>query len=59
VHPADDTWTPCVVSQPFYDRLSGEKQLVLLEGCGHFPYEEPGVSQLREAVEVFLRKRVP
>jgi alpha-beta hydrolase superfamily lysophospholipase len=59
VHPADDKWTPFVVSQPFYDRLSGEKQLVLLEGCGHFPYEEPGVSQLREAVEVFLRKRVP
>ena len=26
----------------------------MLEGCGHLPYEEPGVSQLREAVERFL-----
>ncbi len=57
-HPADDKWTPLAVSQPFYDRLSGEKQLVMLEGCGHFPYEEPGVSQLRDAVETFLQERV-
>ena len=58
-HPADDKWTPLAVSQPFFDRLSGEKELVMLEGCGHLPYEEPGVSQLRDAVEAFLRNRVP
>lgn len=54
VHPADDKWTPLAVSQPFFERLGGDKELVMLEGCGHFPYEEPGVSQLREAVERFL-----
>ena len=55
-HPANDNWTPLAVSQPFFDRLGCEKQLVLLEGCGHLPYEEPGVSQLREAVDQFLSR---
>ena len=53
-HPADDKWTPLAVSQPFFDRLGGEKELVMLDGCGHLPYEEPGVSQLHEAVGRFL-----
>ena len=55
-HPADDRWTPLAVSQPFFDRLSCEKELVMLEGCGHFSYEEPGVTQLREAVGQFLSR---
>ena len=55
-HPADDRWTPLAVSQPFFDRLAGEKKLVMLDGCGHLPYEEPGVSQLKEAVGRFLRR---
>ncbi len=53
-HPADDKWTPFSVSQPFFDSLGGDKELVMLDGCGHFPYEEPGVSQLNEAVRKFL-----
>lgn len=53
-HPAEDTWTPLSVSQPFFDKLGCDKELVMLEGCGHLPYEEPGVSQLREAVRHFL-----
>ncbi|NIN10562.1 MAG: hypothetical protein GTN62_13010 [Gemmatimonadales bacterium] len=56
VHPAEDKWTPLAVSQPFFDRLGGDKELVMLEGCGHLPYEEPGVSQLRKAVEGFLER---
>lgn len=57
-HPLDDRWTPLAISQPFFDRLGGEKKLVMLEGCGHLPYEEPGVSQLRDAVKAFLQERV-
>ena len=53
-HPSDDRWTPLAVSQPFFDRLGAEKELVVLDGCGHLPYEEPGVSQLYEAVGRFL-----
>ncbi len=56
VHPAEDKWTPLAISQPFFDRLGGDKELVMLEGCGHLPYEEPGVSQLRKAVEGFLER---
>jgi alpha-beta hydrolase superfamily lysophospholipase len=55
-HPAEDEWTPLAVSQPFFERLACDKELVTLEGCGHFPYEEPGVSQLRNAVENFLQR---
>jgi pimeloyl-ACP methyl ester carboxylesterase len=56
VHPAEDKWTPLAISQPFFDRLACEKELVILEGCGHFPYEEPGVSQLQSSVEGFLER---
>ncbi|MDJ0824187.1 MAG: alpha/beta hydrolase [Rhodobacter sp.] len=55
-HPAEDTWTPLSVSKPFFDRLGCDKELITLEGCGHLPYEEPGVSQLREAVRRFLSR---
>lgn len=53
-HPAGDKWTPIAVSQPFFERLACEKELVMLEGCGHFPYEAPGVFQFREAIRQFL-----
>ena len=33
------------------------KRLVLLENAGHFPVEEPGVSQLRQALLEFLAER--
>lgn len=54
VHPASDRWTTVEASQHFFDRLQVNKRLVLLENCGHFPVEEPGVSQLRDAVLGFL-----
>lgn len=55
-HPAQDQWTPLAISQPFFDRLACRKELVMLENCGHFPYEEPGVSQLRDAIGGFLQR---
>ena len=42
-------------SRPFFDRIKGPKELVLLENCGHLPIEEPGLSRLEEAVVAFLR----
>ncbi|MCP3141734.1 alpha/beta hydrolase [Pyxidicoccus xibeiensis] len=56
-HPADDRWTHVSVSRPFFERLSVPKRLVLLENAGHFPVEEPGVSQLRQALLDFLAER--
>ncbi|MBM9578515.1 alpha/beta hydrolase [Leptospira sp. 201903070] len=49
-HPGIDPWTPLAISKPFYDRISGTKKFVLLEGAGHFPYEEPGLFQLKTAI---------
>lgn len=55
VHPAEDRWTPPEVSIRFLDRIRGPKTLVLLEGCGHFPIEEPGVTQLVATMEDIAR----
>lgn len=55
VHPAEDRWTPVDVSRPFYDRIAAPKELVLLEGCGHFPVEQPGFRQMVEAVAGLVR----
>jgi alpha-beta hydrolase superfamily lysophospholipase len=56
VHPAADQWTTIETSRPFFDRIKGPKKLVMLENCGHFPLEEPGVSRLEETVVAFLRE---
>jgi alpha-beta hydrolase superfamily lysophospholipase len=53
-HPAADRWTPVSASEPFFDRLRVPKRRVMLENAGHFPVEEPGVSQLRQAMHDFL-----
>lgn len=54
-HPAADTWTTVASSKLFYDRLTVKKQLVLLENCGHFPVEQPGLQQLEDAVRLFIQ----
>jgi alpha-beta hydrolase superfamily lysophospholipase len=54
--PAADQWTTIKASRPFFDRIKGPKQLVMLENCGHLPIEEPGVTQLEEACAAFLTK---
>lgn len=56
VHPAADRWTTVEASRLFFDRIKAKKQLALLENCGHFPIEEPGVTQLRNTVVDFLRE---
>ena len=48
-HPAADRWTTPECSLPFFDRIAGPKQLVMLDNCGHMPIEEPGLSQLEQA----------
>jgi alpha-beta hydrolase superfamily lysophospholipase len=50
-HPALDRWTPTEMSLRFFDRLAAPKELVLLEGAGHFPVEAPGAYQLLEAID--------
>jgi alpha-beta hydrolase superfamily lysophospholipase len=57
VHPAVDRWTRLDASRPFFERIKGPKELVMLENCGHFPLEEPGFSQLETAVVRFLEEQ--
>jgi alpha-beta hydrolase superfamily lysophospholipase len=52
-HPADDRWTPTELSERFFARLAGPKRLVALDRCGHFPLEEPGLTQLESEVGEF------
>ena len=54
VHPERDFMTPIAMSEAFYERLSGDKTYVILEGAGHMPLEQPGIDQLEEAVLSFL-----
>lgn len=54
VHPGDDRWTDIALSRRFFDRLGTEKRMVVLENCGHFPLEEPGMDQMRDATLQFL-----
>ncbi|MDA0563919.1 alpha/beta hydrolase [Streptomonospora sp. S1-112] len=49
-HPGDDRWTPLAISLPFFERIAAPKELVVLEGAGHFPVESPGVERLVDVV---------
>lgn len=57
VHPAADAWTPPELSVRFLDRIAAPTELVLLENCGHFPIEEPGITQLADTLRS-VRDRV-
>ncbi|TFV55044.1 alpha/beta fold hydrolase [Mycobacterium sp. PS03-16] len=46
VHPAADAWTPPELSTRFLARLRVPTRTVMLENCGHYPVEQPGVDQL-------------
>jgi alpha-beta hydrolase superfamily lysophospholipase len=53
-HPAADTWTAAELSKAFLSRLGVSTAYVALENCGHYPVEEPGATELREALLEFL-----
>ena len=55
LQPEKDTWTPLETSKPFYDRIKSNKRIILLENCGHAPYEENGLSTMKNEILLFLR----
>lgn len=55
VAPAADTWTPPALSLTFLQRIAGPTRSVLLENCGHYPIEEPGLSQLQTVGEEVVK----
>lgn len=54
IHPTQDRWTPPEMSLAFLRRIAAPTRHVPLEGCGHFPVEEPGLTQ---AVQVLREVR--
>lgn len=45
-HPSHDEWTPIDLSARLLAQAAGPSHLVVLRECGHFPIEEPGISDL-------------
>lgn len=49
-HPGQDAWTPPELSTRLLSRVAAPTKTVMLRECGHFPVEEPGVTDLIEAI---------
>lgn len=54
-HPTHDAWTPVEISARWLRRVAAPADLVMLRQCGHFPIEDPGLSDLVQAVERVAR----
>ena len=50
LHPSRDAWTPVELSARVLSRAEGPASLLMLRGCGHFPVEDPGLSDMLTAV---------
>ncbi len=50
LHPSADAWTPVELSMRVFRRLASPGTVVMLRECGHFPCEEPGLTDLVAAV---------
>lgn len=50
VHPSLDAWTPVELSVRVLRRIAAPTKLIMLRGCGHFPIEEPGITDLVAAI---------
>ncbi|MGT2509842.1 alpha/beta hydrolase [Cupriavidus basilensis] len=52
--PAQDRWTPLHLSELFLNRIQHiPVKIVMLENAGHYPLEQPGLSQMVTAVHEF------
>jgi len=55
--PAQDRWTPHHLSTPFLARITKVPvDTVMLENAGHYPLEEPGLTQMQDAITDFVAK---
>ncbi len=53
-HPGVDRMTDIAFSRRFFDRLAGDKRMVVLEGASHMPTEQPGIDILEREVLAFV-----
>jgi alpha-beta hydrolase superfamily lysophospholipase len=56
IHPTQDRWTPPEMSLAFLRNISAPTRHVPLEGCGHFPVEEPGLTRAVEVLQQVLEE---
>lgn len=55
--PAADRWTPLHLSTPVLSKINRVAvQEVMLENAGHYPLEDPGLQQMVDSIEAFLRR---
>ncbi|MGM0347159.1 alpha/beta hydrolase [Streptomyces sp. Adlamb9] len=55
--PAEDRWTPHHLSVPVLSRIAKVPvDTVMLDNAGHYPLEEPGLRQMRDAIADFVTK---
>lgn len=53
--PAADKWTPLHLSEAFLSQIKNVTvKTVMLENAGHYPIEEPGLTQMHNAILDFL-----
>jgi len=57
--PGDDRWTPLSASSDFFERLNCPKEIVMLQGAGHYPMEATGLRQMRDAIVRFCESIEP
>ena len=50
MHPEMDDWTPSALSVAMLSELPGATTTRVLRGCGHFPFEEPGLQDLIDGI---------
>ncbi|EPF88133.1 hypothetical protein GCM10025882_27920 [Acinetobacter gyllenbergii] len=57
--PAQDRWTPLDLSTPFLSRIHKVPvKTVMLENAGHYPLEQPGLSQMVDAIDQFYQSTI-
>lgn len=57
--PAEDRWTPLHLSELFLRRITKVPvETRMLGNAGHYPIEEPGLSQLTQAIIAFVHGRI-
>ncbi|ART70718.1 alpha/beta hydrolase [Mycobacterium dioxanotrophicus] len=57
--PAEDRWTPVELSQPVLSRITRVPvQTVMLTNAGHYPLEEPGLTQMQDAIAEFVTANI-
>ena len=53
--PEKDLWTPLYLSEIFLKRVKRvPTKVVMLKNAGHYPLEQPGLTQMADAVVEFI-----